>query len=122
MTEPRTQAERYLEGRLADPDYAIAYRQATRRMEIFDNLMRALDARREELAITKAALARRAGMTPEAVRRLFSSKEINPTLSTLAALADALELDLMPAPRRANIDDRQQGDANGELFDDSGTP
>ena len=63
--------------------------------------MRALDERRRELDLTKADLARRAGVKPEAVRRLFSAESPNPTLSTLLALTGALDLELRPRPRRA---------------------
>ena len=52
----------------------------------------------------KAELARRAGMPPEAVRRLFSVEGPNPTAATLVALADALDLELVarPAERAAS--------------------
>ena len=61
--------------------------------------MRALDDRREELGITKAELARRADLAPEAVRRLFSTDQPNPTITTLAALADALGVEFVPRRR-----------------------
>jgi DNA-binding phage protein len=101
VTAPRTAAERYLAGRLQDPEYRRAYQSVRDRVSGIDAVMRALDARREELAISKAELARRAGVKPEAVRRLFSAERPNPTLITVLALADALELDVVPMPRRA---------------------
>lgn len=100
MTSPRTAAERYLAERLQDPEYRAAYLAARDRIGRLDAMMRAFDARREELALSKAELARRAGIKPEAVRRLFSAERQNPTLSTVLALADALELDVVPMPRR----------------------
>lgn len=93
----RTGAERYLEGRLSDPEYREAYDRARHRIAQIDNVIRALDAQRERLNLSKAELARRADMPPEAVRRLFSAERPNPTLHTLAAIADALGLDLTPA-------------------------
>lgn len=99
MTQPRTAAERYMQARLMDPEYAAAYRRARRRVEAVDAVLRTLDSRRENLGLSKAEVARRAGLQPEAVRRLFSSKSPNPTLVTLMAVADALELDLRPIPR-----------------------
>lgn len=41
-------------------------------------------------------MARRAGVKPEAIRRLFSAQSPNPTLATLVALAGALDLELRP--------------------------
>jgi DNA-binding phage protein len=101
MAEPRTGAERYLADRLEDPEYRVAYEQARERIEEIDRVIRALDERRAELNLTKAELARRAGVKPEAIRRLFSAEKPNPTLGTLVALAGALGLELMPQPRRA---------------------
>ena len=99
MAEPRTGAESYLAGRLDDPEYRAAYEQAKERIEQIDGVIRALDERRSELNLTKAELARRAGVKPEAIRRLFSAEKPNPTLSTLVALAGALDLVLRPEPR-----------------------
>jgi DNA-binding phage protein len=100
MAKGRTGAERYLAERVEDPVYRTAYEQAKERIEQIDNVIRALDERRAELNLTKADLARRAGVKPEAVRRLFSAEKPNPTLNTLVALAGALGLELRPAPRR----------------------
>ena len=100
MAEARTGAERYLARRLKDPEYRAAYEQAKERIGQIDGLIRALDDRRTELNLTKADLARRAGVKPEAIRRLFSAEKPNPTLATLVALAGALDLELRPEPRR----------------------
>jgi DNA-binding phage protein len=100
MAEPRTGAERYLARRLEDPEYRTAYEQAKERIDQIDGLIRALDERRTQLNLTKADLARRAGVKPEAIRRLFSAEKPNPTLATLVALAGALDLELRPEPRR----------------------
>jgi transcriptional regulator with XRE-family HTH domain len=59
---------------------------------MFDDVVHSLDSRRVELGLTKAELARRADMPAAAVRRLFSQQQKNPTLSTLIAIADALNL------------------------------
>jgi DNA-binding phage protein len=100
MAEARTGAERYLASRLKDAEYRAAYEQAKERIDQIDGLIRALDDRRTELNLTKADLARRAGVKPEAIRRLFSAEKPNPTLATLVALAGALDLELRPQPRR----------------------
>ena len=61
--------------------------------------MNALDDAREGSGITKAELARRAGLGPEAVRRLFSIGHVNPTLRTVIALAAAMDLDVHLVPK-----------------------
>jgi DNA-binding phage protein len=98
-SSPRTGAEQYLQDQLSDPAYAHSHEQARRRIDAIDGVLRSLDARREDLGLTKAELARRAGLRPEAVRRLFGSQAGNPTLATLSAIADALDLELRPVLR-----------------------
>lgn len=100
-TKTRTGAEGYFARRASEPGYAEAYDEARRRIDAIDHLVRALDERREELGLSKAELARRAALAPEAVRRLFSVDSPNPTIGTLTALADALGLELVPQRRRA---------------------
>lgn len=100
MTE-RTGAEEYLDTRLHSPEYREAYERARRRIDQIDRVIRALDDRREELNLSKAELARRAEMPPEAVRRLLSAEHPNPTLHTLVAIAEALGLDFAPAQKTA---------------------
>lgn len=93
-----TGAERYLRDRREDPAYDHAYTAARRRVDQIDAIMRALDERRCNLKLSKAELARRADLRPEVIRRLFSAESPNPTLSTVVALAGALELELTAAP------------------------
>lgn len=100
MVKARTGAERYLARRLGDPEYRDAYEDARERIQQIDTVIQAFDLRRQELALTKAELARRAGVKPEAIRRLFSAEKPNPTLATLVALASALDLEILTIPRR----------------------
>ena len=93
-----TGAERYLKNRREDPDYDRAYISARHRIDQIDDLIRALDERRCDLNLSKAELARRADLRPEVIRRLFSAASPNPTLSTVVALAGALELELTTEP------------------------
>ena len=93
-----TGAERYLKDRRNDLDYDRAYTSARRRIDQVDSLIRALDERRCSLSLSKAELARRAGLRPEVTRRLFTAASPNPTLSTVVALAGALELELTTEP------------------------
>ncbi len=95
--EARSSAENYFVRRRSEPEYGAAYEIASRRIAMFDDVVRSLDARREELGLSKAELARRADMPPAVVRRLFSQQHKNPTLATLVAIADALELRLLMA-------------------------
>ncbi len=103
MSKPRTGAERYFADRMGEPEYAEAYERARRRIDQVDSLVRALDARRVELEWTKADLARAAGMKPEAIRRLFSAENPNPTLATMSAVASALDLEITVADRTPSI-------------------
>jgi DNA-binding phage protein len=100
MVRPaRTGAERYFAKLAEQPAFAEAYDEARRRIDQIDRLVLDLDQRREALSMTKAELARRAGIAPEAVRRLFSVDGPNPTIGTLAALADSLGLELVSRER-----------------------
>jgi DNA-binding phage protein len=94
----RTAAEEYLRLRRQDPEYAAAYEAAARRVSMFDEVVRELESRRTTLGLTKAELAKRAGMPPAVVRRLFSQQHKNPTLTTLVAIAEALGLTFHLAP------------------------
>lgn len=95
----RTGAERYFEKERTDPEYEHAYQDAAATVRAIDELVRSIDERREARGLSKAELARRAGLPPEAVRRLFTMRSPNPTATTLVALASALELDLVAEPR-----------------------
>ncbi len=88
------------DGLYTAPGFTDAYDEARRRIDQIDRLVLALDEQRETMGITKAELARRADLAPEAIRRLFSADGPNPTIGTLTAIADALELELVPRKRR----------------------
>jgi hypothetical protein len=76
-----------------------AYREARRRLDQIACLVRALDERREELGMSKAELVRRTELAPDVVHHLFSVGGLNPAIGTLTAIADALELELVPRRR-----------------------
>ncbi|MEY2469495.1 MAG: hypothetical protein QOF21_2193 [Actinomycetota bacterium] len=97
---PRTGAERYFADQQRDKEYQAAYKAAKARIAKIDELVRALDERRAERGLTKAQLARQAGLQPEVVRRLFTMVSPNPTAATLMALADVLGLELVTRPKR----------------------
>lgn len=95
----RTGAERYFETQREKPEYERAYQAAAASVRAIDELVRSIDRVREERGLSKAELARAAGLPPEAVRRLFTMRAPNPTATTLFALARALDLDLVAEPR-----------------------
>lgn len=99
---PRTGAERYFAERMEDPAYRAAHDVAAQRIRHTDELVRGLDHRRVECGLSKSELARRAGMPPETVRRLFTVDHVNPTAGTVVALAEALNLDLVMVPRASS--------------------
>jgi DNA-binding phage protein len=88
----KTGFDRYFDKRMGDPEFADAYTEARARIDAIDQVVRGLDAAREELGISKAELARRIGVRPESMRRLFSAPSPNPTLDTVVAVAQALRL------------------------------
>ena len=98
----RTGAERYFAARAGEPGFEASYDEARRKIDQIDQIVRALDDRRVALGMTKAELARRAELAPEAIRRLFSVDSPNPTIGTLTAIADALDLELVPRVRSAS--------------------
>ncbi|MDP2663177.1 MAG: helix-turn-helix transcriptional regulator [Dehalococcoidia bacterium] len=66
-----------------------------------------IDDERQRAGLSKAELARRIGMTPSVVRRLFSSKSSNPTLGTVINMAGALGLEV--ELKRARQDEGKPG-------------
>ena len=97
---PRTAAEQYFADQHRDPEYRRAYKAAKARIARIDALVLALDERREERGMTKAALAKAAGLQPEVVRRLFTMDSPNPTAGTLLALAEALDLEVVARAKK----------------------
>lgn len=91
----RTGAERYFAELRKDPEYEAAYQAARRRIDQFDAIVRELEWRRSSLDLTEDEVARRADLLPEVVNGLFSAKDPDPTLSTLTAVADALEMEVV---------------------------
>ena len=90
----RTAFDRYVTRRRRDATFNRAFQQASAEILAVDEFVRALEAARVNLGMTKAELARRIGSNPAAVRRLLSARRANPTLNTMIALASALGLSL----------------------------
>ena len=91
-----TGAERYFEHRASTSQkYRTALEESRYRIGEVDQIRRAIEQRRIEEGLSKAELARRAGMRPEAVRRLLGSRSVNPTLSTVVSLGSVLGLEIV---------------------------
>jgi DNA-binding phage protein len=83
--------------RLQNEEVAAGYREMAAELE----LMRALDEVRKRLNLSQEQLAKRMGKKREAVTRLLSDDEVNPTLDTLIELLSALQLTADITLRRA---------------------
>jgi ribosome-binding protein aMBF1 (putative translation factor) len=91
--------ERRRTRRMEDPEYRAAYERAAREIAQTDAVIRALDALRIDLGVSKAELARRINRNASSVRRLFTASQVRPELPLIAALADALGAELRVVPR-----------------------
>jgi ribosome-binding protein aMBF1 (putative translation factor) len=85
--------------KMDDPEFRAAYDRATREVTQTDAVIRALDALRIDLGMSKAELARRVNRNASSVRRLFSAGQARPELPLIVALADALGAELRVVPR-----------------------
>lgn len=87
--------------RLRDPEFRAVYEQARQEIEQTDHVIRALDALRDDLGISKAELARRVNRNPSSIRRLFTSEQARPELTLIAAIATALGAEVRLVPKTA---------------------
>jgi ribosome-binding protein aMBF1 (putative translation factor) len=104
MTESTTQ-DRWAQIRaptLASPERKARYERTKHQVLTTRHILQRIDAERERRGMTKADLAQRIGTTPSVVRRLFATETSNPTLGTVLAMLDALELGVQVrrSPRR----------------------
>jgi DNA-binding phage protein len=105
MHRKKTAFDRYFENRMKDPAFASAYKKARAIIDSTDTLIRALDKARLLAGVSKAELASRIEARPEIVRRLFTTKDSNPTLATVLKLVEALGFRLELVPSRKGSDD-----------------
>ncbi len=73
---------------LQNPAVAVGYREMAAELQ----LMRALDEMREQQKMTKEALTTRMGRKREAISRLLTAEDTNPTLDTFIEMLSALRL------------------------------
>jgi len=95
--------ERRRARRMSDPEYRAAYERAAREIAQTDEVIRALDALRADLGVSKAELARRVNRNASSVRRLFTASNVRPELPLVVALADALGAELQVVPRTREV-------------------
>jgi DNA-binding phage protein len=93
-THNKTAFERYVDEKKKSPMFAAEYERVGAEIHAVDDLIRTVDDARLALGMTKAALARKISTTPEAMRRLLTSSEANPTLTTILGVLEALDLRL----------------------------
>jgi hypothetical protein len=98
---PKTGFDKFFAGQMSKRSCAKNYTSARAQIDAVDRIIRALDDARVDLGFTKAQLAHRLSAKPEIVRRLFTSKAPNPTLSTILKVAAALgyKRQLVPTKR-----------------------
>lgn len=99
MQRRKTALDRYVEARRkTSREFAKEYKRARTEIDQTDAIMRKLDEVRARVNMSKAELARRAGMPEETVRRLFTAEGVNPELNTVNRLAAELGLTLTLKP------------------------
>jgi transcriptional regulator with XRE-family HTH domain len=96
--------EQRLQKRLQKKEIAEGYREMDAELE----LMHALDSIRKQQHMSQETLAALMGKKREAISRLFSADDSNPTLDTLVELLSALKL-------TADITLRQAREGEGPL-------
>lgn len=106
--------ERLREEIVNTPELRAQYERTRRRAILIRQILMSIDTERERTGLTKADLARRIGVAPSTVRRLFSSGARNPTLQTMLDLLAALDLELAVQPARGQEPAEGQGDAAPE--------
>lgn len=102
-TKPRLDTslhERRRTQRMRDADFREAYERAAREIAQTDQVIRALDALRVDLGISKAELARRIDRNASSIRRLFTASHVRPELPLIAAIADALGAEVRVVAKR----------------------
>ena len=83
---------------LADPELRRLYERESVRIATIDRIVNLLDEARAAAGMSKTDLARAIGAQPAVIRRLFTSPDASPTLSTVAQVAAALGLRVTLVP------------------------
>ncbi len=102
----KTEFDRDFDGWMQDPEFADGYALERRRIDAIDRIVHALDAARQERGMTKADVARAAGLPAQSVRRFFTQSPQNPTLSVTVAIASAVGQPLITTEAAAPVERR----------------
>lgn len=88
---------------LQDDEFRHHYILESERIASIDRIVNQLEEIRAELGLSKADLARSIDRTPATVRRLLTSKSVNPQLGVVAEMAAALgyRVELVPMDEEA---------------------
>jgi DNA-binding phage protein len=84
--------DRYVDEQKKNPDFAAEYERAGVEIRAIDDFVRRVDTARIEKGMSKADLARKVSTTPEAMRRLLTSRDANPTFQTILSVLEAVGL------------------------------
>lgn len=83
----KTEFDRDFDRWMQDPEFAQGYAQERARIDAADQIVRRLDAARQERGMSKAAVARASGLPAQSVRRFFTQQHPNPSLTVTASIA-----------------------------------
>lgn len=88
---------------LQDEEFRHHYILESERIASIDRIVNQLEEIRSDLGLSKADLARAIDRTPATVRRLLTSKSVNPQLSVVTEMAAALgyRVELVPMDEQA---------------------
>jgi DNA-binding phage protein len=107
MPTPKTAFDRYVAEQLKSPTFAAEFERVGIEIRAVDDLIKAVDAARLDLGMSKAELARKVSTTPEAMRRLLTADDVNPTFNTILSVLEAvgLRFGIVPdKPSKASTD------------------
>jgi DNA-binding phage protein len=97
-----TAFDRYVDEQKKSPTFAAEYERVGAEIVAVDDMIRLIDAERVDLGMSKADLARKVSTTPAAMRRLLTSGEANPTITTVLDVLAAVGLRLTLSPSSAS--------------------
>ncbi len=114
MARKRSAFDGFVREQLKSPSFAAEYKRAGAEIRAIDDFIREVEAARLELGMTKADLARKVSTTPEAMRRLLTSGDANPTLHTVLHVLEAVGLRFTLTPKRSEQGSRASAKSQRE--------
>lgn len=94
MDVSKNSFENDLQENLKDPAFAEAYHREQAKIQMIDQLVNALDEARLSAGVTKSDIARSLQVEPANIRRFFTRRRSNPTLSTVIDIALSMGYEL----------------------------